>query len=85
VQREKAEKVRGEWETKRSSIGPSTFVGVGPGQSDAELGGHLTKIQRGATGEFGAEWEEVGGTDSPAVVSAYTTPVRFLIHPPTMS
>jgi hypothetical protein len=44
----KAEKVQGEWETARSSIGPSTFVGVGAGQSDAELGGHLVKVQRDA-------------------------------------
>ena len=53
----KVEKVQGEWEAKRLPIGPSTFVGVSAGRSDAELGGHLAKIRR--TGELGA-----GGTES---------------------
>jgi len=82
VQREKAEKVRGEWEAKRSSIGSTTFVGVGVGQNEPELGGHLAKIQRGATGELGTGWEEVSETDSPAVISANITPVSPLICPP---
>ena len=58
----KVEKVQGEWETARLSIGPLTFVGVSAGRSD-ELGEHLAKIQRGAAGELGAEWEEVGQWD----------------------
>ena len=77
VQREKAEKVRGEWETKRSSIGPTGFVGVKAGQREPELGEHLAKIQRGATGELGASWEEVSEADSPAVISVNITPVSF--------
>ena len=80
VQREKAEKVRGEWETKRSSIGPTTFVGVHTGQNEPELGEHLAKIQHGAAGELGAGWEEVSGTGS--VISFNVTPVRFLVRPP---
>jgi len=82
VQREKAEKVRGEWEAKRSSIGPTAFVGTGVGESEPELGEHLAKIQRGSTGELGSGWEEVSGTDSPAVISSNITPVRFLVFPP---
>ena len=82
MQREKAEKVRGEWEAKRSSIGPTTFVGFSPGQREPELGEHLTKIQHGAAGELGAGWEEVSETDSPAVVSINVTPVRFFVRPP---
>ncbi|KAF9648947.1 hypothetical protein BDM02DRAFT_2013711 [Thelephora ganbajun] len=74
VQREKAEKVRGEWEVKRSSIGPTTFDGITIGQSEPELGEHLAKIQRGATGELAAGWEEVSETDSPAVISVNITP-----------
>ena len=75
IQREKAEKVRSEWETKRSSIGPTTFVGINVGQKEAELGEHLAKIQRGATGELGIGWEEVNETGSPAIISANITPV----------
>lgn len=82
MQREKAEKVRGEWETKRSSIGPTSFVSVNVGQSEPELGEHLAKVQRGATGELGTGWEEVSETDSPAVISANTTPVSLLVCPP---
>ena len=82
VQREKAEKVRGEWETKRSSIGPTTFVGFNVGQNEPELGEHLAKIQHSVTGELGAGWEEVSETDSPAVMSVNITPVRFLVRPP---
>lgn len=82
VQREKAEKVRGEWETKRSSIGPTGFVGVKAGQREPELGEHLAKIQRGATGELGASWEEVSEADSPAVISVNITPVSFFSSSP---
>jgi len=80
AQREKAEKVRGEWETKRSSIGPTTFVGVSVGEKESELGEHLAKIQRGATGELGTGWEEVNENDS-TTVSANVTPVRFFFSP----
>ena len=81
MQRERAEKVRGEWEAKRSSIGPTTFVGVNVGQKEPELGEHLAKIQRGAPGELGTGWEEVSETDSPAIISANITPVRFFSSP----
>ena len=79
MQREKAEKVRGEWESKRSSIGPTTSVGISAGQDEPELGEHLAKIQRSATGELGTGWEEVSETDGPAVISVNTTPVRFFL------
>lgn len=80
VQREKAEKVRSEWETKRSTIGPTPTVGVSPGQSEPELGDHLAKIQRSATGELGTGWEEVSEADSPAVISVNITPVSFFFR-----
>ena len=80
MQREKAEKVRSEWETKRSSIGPPATVGVSPGQKEPELGEHLAKIQRAATGELGTGWEEVSGTDSPAVISPNVTPVSLKFY-----
>ena len=79
AQREKAEKVRSEWEVKRSSVGPTTFVGVNVGQKEPELGEHLAKIQRSATAELGTGWEEVSGTDT-----ANVTPVRFFPSVPTL-
>lgn len=85
VQREKAEKVRSEWEAKRSSVGPTPIIGSGAGQKEPELGEHLTKIQRSATGELGAGWEEVSDADSPAVMSANITPVSPLPSSPVRS
>ena len=77
LQREKAEKVRSEWEVKRSSLGPTSVISTTAGQKEPELGEHLAKIQRGAAGELGAGWEEVSEADSPAVVSANITPVSL--------
>lgn len=65
AQREKAEKVRGQWEAKRSSIGPTPIIGASAGQKEPQLGEHLAKIQRGAVGELGTGWEEVSKGDSP--------------------
>jgi hypothetical protein len=77
VQREKAEKVRSEWEAKRSSVGPTPIIGTSAGQKEPELGEHLAKIQRSATGELGTGWEEVSEADSPAVMSVNITPVSL--------
>jgi hypothetical protein len=63
----KAEKVQGKWETKKFSTGPSTFVGVSAGWSDAELCGHLAKIRR--TGELGA-----GGRESVEGIAQPSSP-----------
>ena len=84
VQREKAEKVRTEWEAKRSSIGPTPIIGASAGQKDHELGEHLAKIQRSATAELGTGWEEVSEADSPAVISANITPVSLHLASSTL-
>lgn len=75
VQREKAEKVRSEWEAKRPSIGPTPIIGASARQKEPELGEHLAKIQRTATGELGTGWEDVSEADGPAVTTANITPV----------
>ena len=79
MQREKAERVRSEWEAKRSTIGPTHIIGASAGLKEPKLGEHLAKIQRSATGELGIGWEEVSDADSSALVSANTTPVSFYL------